>query len=38
MVGGGPAGATAAMQASELGADVTLLEAPQVGELPRPLE
>jgi pyruvate/2-oxoglutarate dehydrogenase complex dihydrolipoamide dehydrogenase (E3) component len=31
VVGGGPAGATAAIQARELGADVTLLEAKQVG-------
>lgn len=31
VVGGGPAGATAAIQARELGADVTLLEAGQVG-------
>ena len=31
MVGGGPAGATAAIQALELGADVTLVEADQVG-------
>lgn len=31
VVGGGPAGATAAIQALELGADVTLLEADQVG-------
>jgi pyruvate/2-oxoglutarate dehydrogenase complex dihydrolipoamide dehydrogenase (E3) component len=31
VVGGGPAGATAAMQARELGSDVTLLEADQVG-------
>ena len=31
LVGGGPAGATAAMQARELGADVTLLEAHVVG-------
>ena len=31
VVGGGPAGVTAAMQASELGARVTLLEAAQVG-------
>lgn len=31
MVGAGPAGATAAIQARELGADVTLLEAEQVG-------
>ncbi len=31
VVGGGPAGATAAIQARELGADVTLLEADQVG-------
>ena len=31
VVGGGPAGAAAAMQARELGADVTLLEAEQVG-------
>ena len=29
--GGGPAGITAALQARELGADVTLLEAEQVG-------
>ena len=31
LVGGGPAGVTAAMQAKELGADATLLEAQQVG-------
>lgn len=31
VVGGGPAGAMAAIQARELGADVTLLEADQVG-------
>ena len=31
VVGGGPAGVTAALQARELGADVTLLEAEQVG-------
>jgi pyruvate/2-oxoglutarate dehydrogenase complex dihydrolipoamide dehydrogenase (E3) component len=31
VVGGGPAGATAAIQALELGAEVTLLEAEQVG-------
>ena len=31
MVGGGPAGTAAALQARELGADVTLLEAEQVG-------
>ena len=31
VVGGGPAGITAALQASELGAQVTLLEAGQVG-------
>jgi pyruvate/2-oxoglutarate dehydrogenase complex dihydrolipoamide dehydrogenase (E3) component len=31
VVGGGPAGATAAIQALELGADVTLVEADQVG-------
>lgn len=31
VAGGGPAGAAAAMQARELGADVTLLEAEQVG-------
>jgi pyruvate/2-oxoglutarate dehydrogenase complex dihydrolipoamide dehydrogenase (E3) component len=31
VVGGGPAGVTAALQASELGARVTLLEAAQVG-------
>jgi pyruvate/2-oxoglutarate dehydrogenase complex dihydrolipoamide dehydrogenase (E3) component len=31
IVGGGPAGVTAALQARELGADVTLLEAGQVG-------
>ena len=31
MVGGGPAGAAAALQARELGAEVTLLEADQVG-------
>ena len=30
LVGGGPAGVRAAMQARELGADVTLLEAQQV--------
>jgi pyruvate/2-oxoglutarate dehydrogenase complex dihydrolipoamide dehydrogenase (E3) component len=30
-VGGGPAGITAALQARELGADVTLLEAGQIG-------
>ena len=30
-MGGGPAGATAAIQARELGADVTLLEAEQIG-------
>jgi pyruvate/2-oxoglutarate dehydrogenase complex dihydrolipoamide dehydrogenase (E3) component len=32
VVGGGPAGITAALQASELGAQVTLLEAGRVGE------
>ena len=31
VVGGGPAGVTAALQASELGAQVTLLEAGQIG-------
>jgi pyruvate/2-oxoglutarate dehydrogenase complex dihydrolipoamide dehydrogenase (E3) component len=31
VVGGGPAGVTAALQATELGADVTLLEAEEVG-------
>ena len=31
MLGGGPAGATAALQARELGADVTLVEAKRVG-------
>ena len=31
VVGGGPAGVTAALQACELGAQVTLLEAGQVG-------
>jgi pyruvate/2-oxoglutarate dehydrogenase complex dihydrolipoamide dehydrogenase (E3) component len=31
VIGGGPAGAAAAMQARELGVDVTLLEAGQVG-------
>jgi pyruvate/2-oxoglutarate dehydrogenase complex dihydrolipoamide dehydrogenase (E3) component len=31
VVGGGPAGTTAALQARELGADVTLLEAEQIG-------
>jgi len=31
VLGGGPAGSTAALQARELGADVTLLEAEQVG-------
>jgi pyruvate/2-oxoglutarate dehydrogenase complex dihydrolipoamide dehydrogenase (E3) component len=31
VLGGGPAGTTAAIQARELGADVTLLEAEQVG-------
>lgn len=31
VIGGGPAGASAALQARELGADVTLLEADQVG-------
>jgi pyruvate/2-oxoglutarate dehydrogenase complex dihydrolipoamide dehydrogenase (E3) component len=31
VLGGGPAGASAAMQARELGVDVTLLEADQVG-------
>ncbi len=31
VVGGGPAGASAALQAQELGADVTVLEAEQVG-------
>lgn len=31
VVGGGPAGATAAVQAQELGAEVTLLEAEQIG-------
>jgi pyruvate/2-oxoglutarate dehydrogenase complex dihydrolipoamide dehydrogenase (E3) component len=31
VVGGGPAGVSAALQARELGADVTLLEAEQVG-------
>jgi len=31
VLGGGPAGASAALQARELGADVTLLEAEQVG-------
>jgi flavin-dependent dehydrogenase len=32
VVGGGPAGVTAALQACELGAQVTLLEAGQIGE------
>src|SRR4051794_9046972 len=31
VVGGGPAGSSAALQARELGADITLLEADQVG-------
>ena len=31
VVGGGPAGVTAALQARELGAHVTLVEAAQVG-------
>src|SRR5215469_1945612 len=31
VLGGGPAGVTAALQASELGAQVTLLEAGQIG-------
>ena len=31
VIGGGPAGITAALQAGELGAQVTLLEAGQVG-------
>ena len=31
VAGGGPAGAAAALQARELGADVTLLEAGQIG-------
>jgi flavin-dependent dehydrogenase len=31
IVGGGPAGVTAGLQARELGANVTLLEAEQVG-------
>jgi pyruvate/2-oxoglutarate dehydrogenase complex dihydrolipoamide dehydrogenase (E3) component len=31
VVGGGPAGVTAALQACELGAQVTLLEAGQIG-------
>ena len=31
VVGGGPAGVTPALQARELGADVTLLEAEQIG-------
>ena len=31
VIGGGPAGITAALQARELGAQVTLLEAGQVG-------
>ena len=31
VVGGGPAGITAALQGCELGAQVTLLEAGQVG-------
>jgi pyruvate/2-oxoglutarate dehydrogenase complex dihydrolipoamide dehydrogenase (E3) component len=31
VLGGGPAGATAALQASELGADVTLVEAKRLG-------
>ena len=31
VVGGGPAGTTAALQASELGGQVTLLEAGQIG-------
>ena len=31
VVGGGPAGITAALQARELGADVTLLEAERIG-------
>jgi pyruvate/2-oxoglutarate dehydrogenase complex dihydrolipoamide dehydrogenase (E3) component len=34
VLGGGPAGATAAAQARELGADVTLLEAEQVDVVP----
>ena len=32
LVGGGPAGIRAAMQAKELGADATLLEAQRSGE------
>ena len=35
VVGGGPAGVTAALQACELGAQVTLLEAGQIPQ-PRP--
>ena len=31
VLGGGPAGATAALQAGELGADVTLVEAKRLG-------
>jgi len=31
VVGGGPTGVSAALQARELGADVTLLEADRVG-------
>jgi dihydrolipoamide dehydrogenase len=31
VLGGGPAGINAALQARELGADVTLVEAKQVG-------
>src|SRR6516164_7202932 len=31
ILGGGPAGINAALQANELGADVTLLEAEQIG-------
>ena len=31
MLGGGPAGMNAALQARELGADVTLVESHQVG-------
>jgi flavin-dependent dehydrogenase len=32
VLGGGPAGATAALQVRELGADVTLIEAKRVAE------
>ena len=31
VIGGGPAGRTAAMEASELGADVTLIEKNKIG-------